>query len=64
MRIRTGTASELPVLRNVFHRASLSNEDDREWIEAHPDEFGLDETNVIEGRTRVAVVDGRIVGST
>jgi GNAT superfamily N-acetyltransferase len=40
----------------------LSNEGDRAWIDAHPDEWGLDESNVIEGRTRVAVVDGRIVG--
>ena len=27
-----------------------------------PEEFGIDEANVIEGRTRVAVVEGRIVG--
>jgi GNAT superfamily N-acetyltransferase len=46
----------------VFRRAALSNEGDRAWIEAHPDEFGLDEANVIEGRTRVAEIEGRIVG--
>ncbi len=60
--IRSATADELPAIRDVFRRAALSNEGDRAWIEAHPDEFGLDETNVIEGRTRVAVVDGQIVG--
>jgi GNAT superfamily N-acetyltransferase len=60
--IRTATAADLPAIRDVFRRAALSNEGDRAWITAHPDEFGLDETNVIEGRTRVAVVDGQIVG--
>jgi len=60
--IRPSTADDLPAIRDVYRRASLSNEGDRSWIEAHPDEVGLDEANVIEGRTRVAVVDGQIVG--
>jgi GNAT superfamily N-acetyltransferase len=60
--IRSSTADDLPAIRDVYRRASLSNEGDRAWIEAHPDKFGLDESNVIEGRTRVAVVDGQIVG--
>src|SRR5262249_19821974 len=60
--IRTATADDLPALRDVFRRAALSNEGDRAWIEAHPEEWGLDETNVVAGRTRVAVVDGQIVG--
>jgi len=60
--IRTATADDLPALRDVFRRAALSNEGDREWIEAHQDEWGLDESNVIEGRTRVALVGGVIVG--
>ena len=60
--IRDSTPADLPALRGVFRRASLTNEGDREWIAAHPDEFGIDEANVIEGRTRVAVIDGRIVG--
>jgi len=60
--IRSATADDLPAIRDVYRRASLSNEGDRAWIEAHPDEFALDETNAIEGRTRVAVVDGQIVG--
>ena len=62
MKIRSSTAEDLPAIRDVFRRAALSNEGDRAWIEAHPDEFGFDETNVVEGRTRVAVSDGRIVG--
>jgi GNAT superfamily N-acetyltransferase len=60
--IRSSTPDDLPAIRDVFRGAALSNEGDRAWIEAHPDEFGLDEANVLEGRTRVAVVDGEIVG--
>jgi GNAT superfamily N-acetyltransferase len=60
--IRSSTADDLPAIRDVFRRAALSNEGDRAWIAAHPDEFGLDETNVVEGRTRVAVIEGEIVG--
>jgi GNAT superfamily N-acetyltransferase len=60
--IRSSTAADLPEIRDVFRRAALSNEGDRAWIAAHPDEFGLDEANVIDGRSRVAVVDGHIVG--
>ena len=60
--IRSSTAEDLPAIRDVFRRAALSNEGDRAWIEAHPNEFGLDEANVLEGRTRVVVVDGQIVG--
>ena len=60
--IRSATADDLPAIRDVFRRASLSNEGDRVWLEAHPDEFGLDEANVVAGRTSVAVVDGQIVG--
>ena len=60
--IRSSTPADLAEVRDVFRRASLSNEGDREWIEAHPESFGLDEANVIESRTRVAVVEGRLVG--
>ena len=60
--IRDSTPDDLAALRRIFRRAAMTNEGDREWIAAHPDEFGLDEANVIEGRTRVAVAEGRIVG--
>jgi GNAT superfamily N-acetyltransferase len=60
--IRSATADDLPVLREVFRRAALSNEGDREWIESHPGESRLDETNVLAGHMRVAEIDGRIVG--
>jgi GNAT superfamily N-acetyltransferase len=62
MKIRSATPDDLPALRDIFLRASLSNEGDREWIEAHLDEVRLDETNVVEGRTRVAEIEGSIVG--
>ena len=60
--IRNSTPDDLAALRSIFRRAAMTNEGDREWIAAHPDEWGLDEANVIEGRTRVALVEGRIVG--
>jgi len=60
--IRPATPDDLDAILGVFRRASLANEGDREWIDTHSDEFGIDESNVIEGRTRVAVVDGCIVG--
>ena len=60
--IRDSTPAALSALEGTFRRAALTNEGDREWISAHPEEFGIDEANVMEGRTRVAVVEGRIVG--
>ncbi len=60
--IRSSTPGDLAAIREVFRRASLQNEGDRDWIEEHPESFCIDEANVIEGRTRVAVVDGGIVG--
>ena len=60
--IRSSAPADLAAIRDVFRRAAVSNEGDRAWIAAHPDEFGLDEANVVEGRTRVAVVDGQVVG--
>ena len=60
--IRDSTPADLAAGEGIFRRAALTNEGDREWISAHPEEFGIDQANVIEGRTRVAVVEGRIVG--
>jgi GNAT superfamily N-acetyltransferase len=60
--IRDGTPADLSAIEGIFRRAALTNEGDRDWIAAHPDEFGVDEANAIEGRTRVAVVAERIVG--
>lgn len=60
--IRDSTPADLPVLQGIFRRAAMTNEGDREWITAHQEEWGLDDANVLEGRTRVAVLEGRIVG--
>jgi GNAT superfamily N-acetyltransferase len=60
--IRSSAADDLAVLQDVFWRASWSNEGDRDFMLANPDQIVLDQENVRAGRTRVAVVDGRIVG--
>src|SRR5262245_5338296 len=59
---RTATPDDLDALREVFWRASWSNEGDRELMLARLDEIVLDEANVHAGRTRVAIVDGTVVG--
>jgi GNAT superfamily N-acetyltransferase len=61
--LRTAVAGDLPALRRVYRRASLSNEGDREALLANPDALELPDTGVAEGRTRVAVAsEGTIVG--
>jgi GNAT superfamily N-acetyltransferase len=58
--IRDAAPSDLPALREVRRRASLTNEGDRAWLAAHPE--ALEYEFVRGGRTRVAAVDGRVVG--
>lgn len=53
--IRAATASDLPVLGEIFRRASLSNHRDREALLAHPEALELSGAAIAEGRTRVAV---------
>jgi GNAT superfamily N-acetyltransferase len=60
--IRHATASDLPALREVFRRSSLSNEADRALLAAKPELLDLADTAVREGRTRVAVIDDQVVG--
>jgi GNAT superfamily N-acetyltransferase len=60
--IRDAEPDDLPVLREVFRRSALSNEVDRPYLLAHPDALELSGLGVRQGRTRVAVADGRIVG--
>lgn len=62
MDIRDATIDDLPTLRSVFRRASLTNVDDRPLFEEHPELLDLPEEAVREGRTRAAVVDGAVVG--
>jgi GNAT superfamily N-acetyltransferase len=60
--IRDAVLEEMPVLSDVFRRSSLSNRGDRKNILANPDVLELSDQAVREGRTRVAVSGGRIVG--
>ncbi len=61
-RIREAQPSDVADLRDVYRRSSLSNDGDRDQLLASPDSLVFDPAPVLEGRTRVAVVDGRIVG--
>jgi GNAT superfamily N-acetyltransferase len=61
--IRIAVAADLPALRRLYRRSSLSNECDRELMLAHPELVGPSGEAVAEGRTRVAVAaDGTILG--
>jgi N-acetylglutamate synthase-like GNAT family acetyltransferase len=60
--IRSADTSDVDVLRDLFRRASLSNDGDRDALLANPDALAFDDTSVHEQRTRVAIADGRIVG--
>jgi GNAT superfamily N-acetyltransferase len=59
---RAAAASDLPALRDVYRRSSLSNDDDRALLLARPELLDFAEAALREGRTRVAVDDGRVVG--
>jgi len=60
--IRTASLDDHDVVRAVRRRASLSNEGDRDVLLAHPEALEYDPTPLAEGRARVAVRDGRVVG--
>ena len=61
--IRTAALEDLPAIRRVFRRASLSNDGDREVLLTNPAALELTDRNVIEGRTRLATSsDGMVVG--
>jgi GNAT superfamily N-acetyltransferase len=63
VRIRHAVLTDLPAIRCVFRRSSLSNEGDRAALLANPEALILAADGVAEGRTRVAAtVDGTIVG--
>ena len=62
-RVRAAVPADLPALRHLFRRSSLSNEGDRTALLANPEALVLAADGVAEGRTRVAVtVDGTITG--
>ena len=58
--IRSAVVDDVDTLRDVFRRASLTIEDDRNLIAAHPEWLVWDDAML--PFARVAVVDGRIVG--
>jgi GNAT superfamily N-acetyltransferase len=61
--VRSAVAGDLPALRRIFRRASLSNAGDRDVLLAHPDALELPDGGVADGRTPVAVAaDGTVVG--
>ncbi|MDQ1534236.1 MAG: hypothetical protein QOF28_1997 [Actinomycetota bacterium] len=62
LEIRDAVLEDMGVLSDVFRRSSLSNRGDRKNILANPDVLELSDLAVREGRTRVAVSGGHIVG--
>ena len=63
VRIRLACASDLPALRDLFRRSSLSNDGDRDLLLARPEVLELADEGIIEGRTQVAVgADDEILG--
>ncbi|HVM67288.1 MAG TPA: GNAT family N-acetyltransferase [Acidimicrobiales bacterium] len=60
--VRPATPADVPVLRDVYRRASLSNDGDRALFSEHPELLEWSGPAVAEGRVRVAVSDGRLAG--
>ena len=60
--LRLAAMEDVPALREVFRRSSLSNEGDRVSLLANPDALEFSDRAVADGRVRVAVIADRIVG--
>ena len=60
--IRDGRPGDLADVSEVFRSASLSNEGDREGLLAHPEFLEFSDAAIVEGRLRLAEIDGVIVG--
>lgn len=60
--IRLGVPADLPALRDIFRRASLSNAGDRDNLLANPKYLILRPDGLAEGRTYVAEEGGSIAG--
>jgi GNAT superfamily N-acetyltransferase len=61
--LRDATLADHQDLARVFRRASLSNENDRDALLAHPDWLTLPERGIREGRMRLAAdEDSTVVG--
>jgi GNAT superfamily N-acetyltransferase len=62
--IRDARPGDHEALNGVFRRSSLSNEQDRELLLAHPEVLSLTVDELMAGLTRVAVIEQDIVGFT
>lgn len=63
VRVRTASVDDLPALRDVFRRASLTNLEDAPALLEHPELLVLGDRSVRSGWTRAAVAaDGTVVG--
>ena len=60
--IRSARPDDLIDLTEVFRSASLSNGGDRENLLAHPEFLELTDVAIVEGRMRLAEIDGITVG--
>jgi GNAT superfamily N-acetyltransferase len=60
--MRDAGPGDMTVLREVYRRASLSNDGDRPNLLAHPEYLELSDEGVRDGRTRVADASGRVIG--
>jgi GNAT superfamily N-acetyltransferase len=61
-RIRPGLPADLPVLRGIYRRASLSNAGTEAALLAHPEVLVLTDDGIREGRTRVVTAAHHVVG--
>jgi GNAT superfamily N-acetyltransferase len=61
-RVRSGIPADLPVLRDVYRRASLSNSGNVAALLAHPEVLLLTDEGIREGRTRVVTACHHLVG--
>ena len=60
--IRDAVPADLAALRDIYRRASLSNEGDRVTLLANPDALEFPGLGGDDRRTRVATADGRVAG--
>jgi N-acetylglutamate synthase-like GNAT family acetyltransferase len=59
--IRNAESTDMDDVQGVFRRASMSNENDRELLQEHPEWLTLSDLGVFEERTRVAVDENGII---
>jgi len=60
--VRAAGRADMPALSAIFRRASLSNEGDRPNLLSHPEVLVYDDEWVRAGHTRLAEIDGMVVG--